>query len=361
MDREFPNIEWDGCEAGAVLDWWTQLDKVAGTFWRLILESGKTLVVEPYQTKSCPAPHIESLGAPERIDPIYAGVNGSGEFAKAVYGVARESTSETRQKLQEVLEKHGVADLEKRKLMPLCSFIHSEFGQEVEPLPESWGKLVEVSPWLDTISLKMVVEKLKELTGVDIRESLLRAFAMESQWSAYIGEWVRDTANDFRFGEDEARRNLGKHVHWVACFTGGKRWLVKSFKMVGHSFEDRARLPNAEPEIVAKKDESIPPEKYIAEGNSFAIGEDYNSLLDKSEQRLHKPIPPLGISALRAFHQNALGRDNRKELHQLRDLDHVLGSYTGRQFVSAWFDFLKKDRRGKLIKKDGRGKYWMEL
>ena len=243
MEQEFPVLKWGGCDVGAVLGCWTLADEVVGTVWRLVLDSGKTLVVDPYQSKSCPAARIERLGVPIRLDPILGGLNGSGDFSKALREVKNALTNETWDGLRAALEKHGVSDLKETQLIHLCNFIIQEIDSC--SAPETWEELLDADRALGGNSLSLIVEKVRELAGVDITESLMRSYwpGME----AHLEEWVRDTAIDFPLGELGARKKLIDQVRWVANFGDGKMWLVRSVKEVWHSKEDVEHCEFAKP------------------------------------------------------------------------------------------------------------------
>ena len=82
MNRELPIIEWDGCNLGDVLGYWAPDRTIVGRVWRIILDSGKTLVVTPYQSEHYVADGLHVT--PERVTPILRGH----DFAELVWDVA---------------------------------------------------------------------------------------------------------------------------------------------------------------------------------------------------------------------------------------------------------------------------------
>jgi len=130
--------------------------------------------------------------------------------------------------LGRTLAAHGVKTLGKAKLKILFNFIREEVCQ---------GN--QINPVIRDASLRRILAKVEEMTGVDMSEHVFLAHLPNMK--EHFEELAKETARTEQIGEEDARRSIMERVRFVAAFEDGICHLIQSITMSVHDEED-ARL-----------------------------------------------------------------------------------------------------------------------
>jgi hypothetical protein len=199
-----------------------------------------------------------------------------------------EIEKETQAELGRALSAYGVKRPGRAKLKALCDFIRKDL------FPQSPGQ----RPIIRDTSLRRVLERVEQLTGVNILESVFVDYspAMKSHVEQLAKERAEAEATDV----GEARRRVLEQVRFVAVFGDGKYWFVESLTRDVHDKEDAelfrlvapseaARAEN-QTRLEAAREESLIQWKTERKKEYEAIGS--NHIFDPEGRGIFRSLAP---------------------------------------------------------------------